>query len=258
MNEYNAKQYIELFHLLFLDQLSRKLDKKLYALKGGANLRFYFKSIRYSEDVDLDVKIISKETLRNKINGILQSLPFQQILAARRITIFKINAVKQTTTTQRWKLMLQLPSTTLPVNTKIEFSCHNLDFNNDVEFAVIDPAILQAYQLAPIMLNHYSARAACVQKIAALANRNQTQARDIFDIYLLLTSHIKQIDLSKETCTYYIKAQEQLSHLSFSDYESQVVSYLSVDYQKHYGTKKIWQDIVTKVRQFMENSCAPR
>lgn len=155
MNEYNAKQYVELFHLLFLDQLSRKLDKKLYALKGGANLRFYFKSIRYSEDVDLDVKIINKETLRNKINGILQSLPFQQILAARRITIFKINAVKQTTTTQRWKLMLQLPNATLPVNTKIEFSRRNLDFNNDVEFAVIDPAILQAYQLAPIMLNHF-------------------------------------------------------------------------------------------------------
>ena len=68
----NIQAYIELFHLLFLRQLEGKLDKKLYALKGGCNLRFYFKSIRYSEDIDFDVSIISKETLENKINKILQ------------------------------------------------------------------------------------------------------------------------------------------------------------------------------------------
>jgi predicted nucleotidyltransferase component of viral defense system len=46
---------IELFHLLFLRQIEGKLDKKLYALKGGCNLRFFFKSIRYSEDIDFDI-----------------------------------------------------------------------------------------------------------------------------------------------------------------------------------------------------------
>ena len=47
---------VEQFHLLFLEQLGRKLDKRHYALKGGCNLRFYLRSVRYSEDMDLDVQ----------------------------------------------------------------------------------------------------------------------------------------------------------------------------------------------------------
>jgi len=38
MTKYTTIQYVELFHLLFLDQLGRKLDKRFYALKGGCNL----------------------------------------------------------------------------------------------------------------------------------------------------------------------------------------------------------------------------
>ncbi|MFQ6618599.1 MAG: hypothetical protein ACE5QV_07925 [Fidelibacterota bacterium] len=54
MNTYSARQYVELFHLLFLSQLVRKLDKRFYALKGGGNLRFFFKSqvISYLEPED--------------------------------------------------------------------------------------------------------------------------------------------------------------------------------------------------------------
>jgi hypothetical protein len=43
--------WVEQFHLLFLDQLGRKLDKRNYALKGGCNLRFYLRSIRYATAV---------------------------------------------------------------------------------------------------------------------------------------------------------------------------------------------------------------
>src|SRR3990167_8629599 len=92
---------IELFHLLFLRQLGEKLDKKLYALKGGCNLRFFCKSIRYSEDIDFDVAISSKTTLENKINKILYSKNFKQILQAKEIDISQINPSKQTETTQR-------------------------------------------------------------------------------------------------------------------------------------------------------------
>ena len=56
MTKYTTIQYVELFHLLFLDQLGRKLDKRFYALKGGCNLSFFMKSIRYSEDMDIDIR----------------------------------------------------------------------------------------------------------------------------------------------------------------------------------------------------------
>jgi predicted nucleotidyltransferase component of viral defense system len=254
MNIYNSKQFAELFHLLFLDQLSRKLDKKFYALKGGGNLRFYFKSIRYSEDIDLDVKIISKDTLQKKVNAILASMPFQQILLSKGMSLVNITASKQTSTTQRWKFALQIPNATLPVNTKIEFSRRN--FDEEVEFAGIDTTILQAYKLAPILLNHYSANTACQQKIVALANRSQAQVRDVFDIYLLLTSYAKQIVLSAETLAYCHQAQKQLSNLSFQDYQSQVVSYLSVEQQKQYDNEDLWNNIVKSVKLFMEHDNA--
>ena len=60
----NIRQLTEYFHLIFLDYLGRKIDKRLYTLKGGCNLRFYFKSFRYSEDIDFDVQIINSATLR--------------------------------------------------------------------------------------------------------------------------------------------------------------------------------------------------
>lgn len=37
------------------------------ALKGGCNLRFLFGSVRSSEDMDLDVVVLAKETLKNKV-----------------------------------------------------------------------------------------------------------------------------------------------------------------------------------------------
>ena len=47
------RQAVELFHLLFLRQLASGADRARIALKGGCNLRFYFGSVRYSEDLDL-------------------------------------------------------------------------------------------------------------------------------------------------------------------------------------------------------------
>ena len=58
---YSALQIRELFHLEFLRCLSRKIRAEFYALKGGVNLRFFFKSFRYSEDMDIDVHTISVE-----------------------------------------------------------------------------------------------------------------------------------------------------------------------------------------------------
>ncbi|MEO8905276.1 MAG: nucleotidyl transferase AbiEii/AbiGii toxin family protein [Polyangiaceae bacterium] len=69
-----ARQSIEFFHLVFLRALVAKGEEKsLIALKGGCNLRFYFGSIRYSEDMDFDVSVIAKGTLKNKVDRLLKS-----------------------------------------------------------------------------------------------------------------------------------------------------------------------------------------
>jgi hypothetical protein len=46
---WNDRQAIEIFHLLFLRAFGARVDKALFALKGGCNLRFFLKSIRYSK-----------------------------------------------------------------------------------------------------------------------------------------------------------------------------------------------------------------
>jgi len=50
-----GRECVELFHLTFLRALATRGEgKQRIALKGGCNLRFYFGSVRYSEDMDLD------------------------------------------------------------------------------------------------------------------------------------------------------------------------------------------------------------
>ncbi len=48
-------QLREVFHFCFLDRLLKVSTPNLYVLKGGVNLRFFYNSPRYSEDMDLDV-----------------------------------------------------------------------------------------------------------------------------------------------------------------------------------------------------------
>ena len=43
------------FHVVLLKALAERLQGRDWVLKGGTNLRLYFSSIRFSEDIDLDV-----------------------------------------------------------------------------------------------------------------------------------------------------------------------------------------------------------
>lgn len=59
-------------------------------------------------------------------------------------------------------------------------------------FELVDPELIRTYRLNPIIANHYSADIAFQQKFEALLNRNISQARDIFDMHLLLPSGAHQ------------------------------------------------------------------
>lgn len=243
------REYIELFHLLFLDQLTRNIDNSFYALKGGCNLRFFFNSFRYSEDLDIDVKIIAVDTLKNKINRILTAAPFQHILKTHEITIDKISLLKQTKTTQRWKLALRTPLP-LMLNTKIEFSRRGM--NGSVIYESVDPNLIQHYHLIPILCAHYDKESAFIQKIEALAGRPQTQARDIFDIFLLFKTGILIPSKSLFKTNIIEQAQNNAFSIKFSDFKSQVISFLSSEYQEQYNSPKMWEKIVIDIVQHLE------
>ncbi len=247
------QQIIEIFHLLFLKSLEKKIDKSLYSLKGGCNLRFFFKSIRYSEDIDFDVMTIAKDTLRKNINVILKGPSFQKILSSQGIEIANFSEPKQTETTQRWKLGLIRLDLNRNLYTKIEFSRRKID--EGLIFEPVDNQILQTYHLQPVLCNHYIKETAFVQKVNALIHRTETQARDIFDIKLLLDcqpdlSKIKtQIELHKLDLS---RAIEHALSIGYSEFKGQVVSFLLTEYQDYYNSEKIWNSILDEVIHILE------
>ncbi|MEK7731834.1 MAG: hypothetical protein AAB363_08250, partial [Planctomycetota bacterium] len=83
----NDHQAIELFHLLFLHAFGARVDRSLYVLKGGCNLRFYCKSIRYSEDMDLDVRTMSVAALRNNVERVLAGPALPLALRAQGLAL---------------------------------------------------------------------------------------------------------------------------------------------------------------------------
>ena len=245
MNKYTHRQYVELFHLLFMSQLGRKLDKRFYALKGGCNMRFFFKSPRYSEDIDLDVQSISVTLVREKVNQILKSKPFKDILQIRNIIIEHITEHKQTETTQRWKLGLTVSGLEAPLPTKIEFSRRGLE--KTVKFESVSSELVRFFELSPILINHYPAEVTCLQKIRAIVFRSIVQARDVFDLYILLASQVDEIVIPEELRSHLERAKENILSIKFDVFKSQVISYLDLEDQPRFESEEIWDDIRLRV-----------
>lgn len=246
------KHAVELFHLLFLDQLSRKLDKKLYAVKGGCNLRFFFKSIRYSEDLDVDVHTIATHTLTKKIEQLITSRALQVTLHSHGLTILQHSHPKQTQTTQRWKITLQSKQSTVLLNTKIEFSRRK--FHEQTCFEAIDASITSLYQLPPILANHYSPTIALQQKIEALIGRSQTQTRDVFDLYHLIALGALENPLPAPMQGLQDNIAAALSTLAFEDFKSQVVAFLPPEYQPSYNDPSLWGHIKHRVLSALQKA----
>lgn len=244
---FSTHQQVELFHLLFLRSLEGKLDKKLYALKGGCNLRFFLKSIRYSEDIDFDVRVIAKDTLKKKVNDILGSRPLRNLLQAKGLEIANYSDAKQTETTQRWKLQLKVAGLGLPLPSRIEFSRRGL--KDTAEFGPIEPELIQTYQLYRIFCSHYSKDIACRQKLGALVGRSETQSRDIFDLHHLFEQGATPGPITAALRGSLEQGASSIHRIDFETFQSQVVAYLSPEFQASYGSSQAWETIQGKVLQ---------
>jgi len=243
-------QNVELFHLLFLDQLGRKLDKDLYSLKGGCNLRFFLKSPRYSEDMDLDIQTIAVKTLQNKVDRILRSLPFKQILQTHKIQIEETSKPKQTETVQRWKLGLRVSGGSTLVRTKIEFSRRGISDARKME--AIDPNIVERHHINPFFCMHYPPEVAFRQKVEALVGRNETQARDVFDLDLLIRSGADTSLVSEDLKRSAFQGGEAALSISFDDFQGHVIAFLPPELQTQYNSKEFWDEMVLRVVEALQ------
>jgi predicted nucleotidyltransferase component of viral defense system len=245
MDVFTAIRFVEQFHLLFLAQLSRRVDRRAFVVKGGCNLRFFHRSIRYSKDLDLDVDGIEALALRDHVREVFASRPLAQILEARSIRIDHVTEHKQTDTTQRWKLGLRVEAAAVPLPTKIEFSRRGLD--EGVAFGSVDPNVARAYQLPPLMASHYDGGAAFRQKVGALATRRETQARDVFDLHHLHATGAAAGAMEALDAGVAERASANAMTIDFGTFKSQVLAYLPPEDQAQWDSPPVWDTIVLEV-----------
>ncbi len=249
---YTPLQLREVFHLEFLRWLGRKLEADRYCLKGGVNLRFFFGSIRYSEDMDIDIQGTRVEKVKKIVMEILSArglLDSLRSFGIAKVVLPDIIKAKQTETTQRFKIHL-LTSGGEDLFTKIDFSRRGLKGP-----AVVEPVsaqVLRPYKMAPLLVSHYEAAPAVEQKIQALAQRSVLQARDIFDLFFLSSQYDgarRNFQAGKAVLE---KAHNNIFLVEFPQFRDTVVVYLGAEDQRTYSSPEVWDEIKLKTAHFLE------
>lgn len=245
-------QRIESFHLALLRILEVRLDRASWVVKGGVNLRAWFGSRRYSQDLDLDVVRCPPHVLRERFAKILLCRPLADLLATQGIEIVRSSTPKPTETTQRWKIELEAAGVGVPLHTKIEFSRRGKRLD---EYALepVRSDVVRPYGIPAPTAHHYTAGAAVRQKIQALAGRAETQARDIWDLdHLFRTTAADPRPLPAELPALVGRASERALSLDYDAFKAQVVPYLSADDQAVYGTRDAWDRMCELVAERLE------
>ena len=135
----------------------------------------------------------------------------------------------------------------MPLRTKIEFSRRGM--HEEVAFDAVDSALIRDYELSPLMLSHYTPETALAQKIGALAGRRQPQARDVFDLHLLLASGISLASEPPLKKTAVDRACENAWSVTFDMFKAQVLAFLHPDHAAQYDARATWESMVLKVVQ---------
>ena len=250
------RQTVELFHLHFVRLLCSGPSKGSFAIKGGCNLRFFFASVRYSEDIDLDVAGLPVHALKEKVSAVLNGQPLSLALRSSGIAVASVSAPKQTETTQRWKVGLSAEGHALPLHTKIEFSRRPTMEESTVE--PIGASVLSEHRLMPFLAPHYPLASALRQKVEALADRRVVQARDVFDLGVLFARSGAKVDALTPMRSVLPKAIERAMDLSYSDFKSQVASYLAPDHLDTYGSHGAWDALQMQVVDLLEEALHER
>lgn len=234
----------ELFHLAFLRALVRGPVGQHVVLKGGSNLRFFYSSVRYSEDMDLDAGDVPLDTLRERVMSILRSTTLLDTLRTYDVAQIippDIRVAKQPPTVQRFKVHLLTPSGA-DLFTKVEFSRGGLD--DPIRTEGVAASILAVYRMPPLVLRHYGPEAAIRQKLQALLKRVERQPRDLFDLYTLssqpeaLSGEVWRLPGSVRS-----RIRDITMAIDYAQYRDTVVSYLGPDDRETYGRQEMWDEI---------------
>ncbi|MBI4667603.1 MAG: nucleotidyl transferase AbiEii/AbiGii toxin family protein [Elusimicrobia bacterium] len=239
----------ELFHLSLLRHLAPRLSGRAWALKGGICLRFFHRSPRLSQDMDLDViSGVRAQTLEKAVDSILASKSFIASLMPYGIRHISVTKPKQTQTTQRWKAAMEL-SGSVHLPTKIEFSRRRVGIS--CSSGVPDAQLLNHYKMPPFAAQYYGGGQMAAQKIAALASPGRYAVRDLFDLHhLFYVINVRPEESSHDVNDQTIeKALSKSGGFTYKDFKEQVLPYLCEELMDLYKTSEAFEKLKGEVEQ---------
>ena len=251
----------EAFHVLLLQELVRRIDPNLFRLKGGVNLRLFFGSLRYSEDIDLDGDQGARPALRREVGSLLHDAVFLRQLAALGIRGIEARPGpnKDTETTLRYKMRVVSPGG-VPLPTKVEVSYRKEGPAEEATFEAADERVTSQYLSSadrPLRVAHYALMPAVRQKIAALGLRAEVQARDVFDLSLLARKSAETLDLlflrrdlNEDTLR---EAHRRALSLPYDQYRGTVVEFLDPLQRAGLGSESAWDEQRLFVARLIED-----
>lgn len=241
---------IDLFQLALLEVASARLPIAGFVVKGGANLRFFHRSVRRSRDIDLDHVGDRFERFADRVDEVLEGRALRIILRARALELADVRRTKQTSTTRRWKFTLVAPGVAGAAS-KIEFSARG--GSGDHEVVPVDADLARRLGGRAVRVARYGPVASIEQKIRALALRGETQARDVFDLDHLFRLYPDALERARaERRTVEIAIARALE-LSYEEYHATVVDYLEEDVADVLGTEDAWSGMVLTVTERLEH-----
>lgn len=254
LNQLTGREAVEAFHIIVLDELAECLEHDLWSVKGGVNLRAFFDSIRFSEDIDLDVVPLKRQAIKTHLLRILKSQPFLRRLRSigiQDILTGEKEISKDTETTLR--LSRQLVVGGAPYSTTIEVSFREKTPGHERMLAPVIDRLAQRYVGSgrAVKAPHYVRRAALAQKLDALANRTAVQARDVFDICWLVRTDLSTVDriwIANDVGADILRrAGERATEISYGEYSGQVLEYLEPADALPFTGEDAWQSLQLQV-----------
>lgn len=248
----NPLESRELVHLLILRELLEVRRGTAITLKGGVNLRLFHGSDRYSEDIDLDGDPGGRLAIRDRITGIFENPRVRHSLRQRGLRGLdpKEGPNKDTPTTFRYKFHV-LGTGDVAYPTKVEVSFREPFEGDETEVARPDPGLVRRYlgEAADLGIPHYKRPAAVRQKIEALATRKEVQARDVFDLRVLVPpgectdTNLVSFLADGLTPDQVARAYDRTFDLSYPEFEGQVVEFLDDEGKARYGRPEAWTEL---------------
>ncbi len=245
----------ESFHLAFLQALATRVNVAAWALKGGGNLRFFYSSEWFSEDIDLDTFDIEPWAFQDRIDQTLASDLLRRTLGVLGSRIDYVNPKERSKTKSKWVLGLRHPSEREPVDTQIEVSHREYPYRDFVKVEPVTQGAVAPYAAAlrRPTFGHYLPRAAIAQKIDALWGRDVRQPRDVFDLdrlFRIAPDAVSRGDVDEAGLR---AATTRIFEMGYDEYRAKVLSFIEPDALPLYEPIEVWESMQVTVAERLEN-----